>query len=76
MNGARRRALAGVRGRLEAIRDELDAICEEEDDAHEKPPGSLKDGERGWAMRAAADALYGASASLDDAIEPIGEACG
>lgn len=73
MNDARRKALAKLSDRIQAlqpeietIRDELAELAAEEREAFDALPESIQDGERGQAMDAAADSIEEASSCLDN----------
>jgi uncharacterized protein Yka (UPF0111/DUF47 family) len=74
MNKQRRQALEKIAEAVEALRDELNVVKEQEESAYENLLERLQDGEIGAAMQAAIDALQNAYGALDEAVESIREA--
>ena len=66
MNKARRNRIAEVQSQLEALKQEIDSILEEEQEAYDNMPESLQNGERGEAMQEAIDALESAVGSCEE----------
>ena len=69
MNKARRNRIAGVQSQLEALKQEIDSILEEEQEAYDNMPESLQNGERGEAMQGAIEALESAVSSCEEVEE-------
>ncbi|WLJ71177.1 hypothetical protein [Sphingomonas phage Carli] len=72
MNNARRKDIAAIIARLQAvqsefesIRDDLQSVGEAEREAYDNMPESLQQSERGEASSAAADTLENAHSELD-----------
>jgi predicted nuclease with TOPRIM domain len=72
MNAQRRKDIEAIRARLEQmqtmrddIRDEVDSLRADENDARENLPDSLKEGEKGEKMQSAVDALQEVYDALD-----------
>lgn len=85
MNKTRRKALNAVqdrltalnldvfRGEIESIRDEMERLCDEEQEAFDNLPESVQQGERGSDMQYGLDALKNAFDTIDAifcALEP------
>ena len=66
MNKARRNRIAEVQSQLETLKQEIDSILEEEQEAYDNMPESLQNGERGEAMQEAIDALESAVGSCEE----------
>lgn len=73
MNNDRRRRIASICTQLDAIREERDALAEEEREAFDNMPESLQASERGQASEGAADALDTARDATEEAISSLGE---
>lgn len=71
MNNDRRKKIEEIRANIEAANADLDALRDEERDAFEGMPDSLRESEQGQASEAAADALDEACDSLTSAIESL-----
>lgn len=72
MNNARRKDIAAIVSRLQAvqsefesIRDDLQSVAEAEREAFDNMPESLQSSERGEACSAAADALENAHSEME-----------
>lgn len=76
MNNTRRNAIRKIAEQLETLRNEIEDIKSEENDAYENMPESLQYSERGEAAQAAIDALDNAYNSVDEAISSLSEATG
>lgn len=74
MNKERRNKLAVLRGNLEDLAADLEALAGEERDAFDNMPESLQQGERGQQTEAAADALDEAVSELQTALNNIEQA--
>ena len=66
MNKARRNRIADVQSQLEELKQEIDSILAEEQEAYDNMPESLQNGERGEAMQEAIDALESAVSSCEE----------
>ena len=69
MNKARRNRIADVQTQLEALKQEIDSILAEEQEAYDNLPDSLQESERGEAMQEAIDALESAVSSCEEVDE-------
>ena len=76
MNADRRKTLTAIEAQITNLRDRLDELMNEEQDAFDNMPESLADGERGQAMEEAIQAMEEALSSLEDACSSIQEARG
>jgi hypothetical protein len=74
MNAKRRGEIRGLEARIELLRDELDALREEEQEYFDNMPESLQAGDRGERAEAAVAALDEAIEGLDDATTALAEA--
>lgn len=74
MNSNRRKQLEKALGQAEELKETLETIRDEEQEAHDNLPESIQYGERGDAMQEIADSLDYAASSLGDAIDNINEA--
>lgn len=74
MNKARRNRIAEVQNQLEALKQDIDSILEEEQEALDNMPESLQDSERGQAMQEVIDALESAIGSFDELDEYLTDA--
>ena len=74
MNKMRRKQLAEIQDKLAEIRDMIDSVLSDEQEAFDNLPESLQDGERGEAMQAAIDAMESAMDSCEEAESSIEEA--
>ncbi len=74
MNNDRRKALSNLHSKIDDLRNEVESIMNDESDAYENMPDSIKDGERGQAAELARDNLENAISSLQDALNSIEEA--
>ena len=68
MNKYRRTELKKIIDRLNEVKNDLSAICDEERDAMENLPENLQESDRRYAMEEAADNMEAAGDSIDDAI--------
>jgi predicted RNase H-like HicB family nuclease len=73
MNKTRRRKLTALIGRTEVIKDELDAILAEEQEAYDNMPEGLQCSARGEDSETAIGAMEEAIELLSDAIDVIDE---
>lgn len=74
MNKARRKKLQELMKQLESIKDELNEVQEEEQDAYDNLPENLQYSERGQQMEQAVENMSSAADYLDDIISCIEEA--
>ena len=74
MNKARRKRIEDVQSRLEELKQEIDGILAEEQEAYDNMPESLQEGERGEAMQEAIDALESAVSSCEEIDEYLTDA--
>lgn len=70
-----RQHAAALRGEIEAARDAVGAIGDDESEAHGNMPEGLQQSERGQTMEANAEAMEQAVSDLDGALDAIDEAC-
>ena len=73
MNKERRKELAKAIAQLEEIRDTIEYVRDEEQEAYDNMPESLQDTDRGQAMLEAIDNLDYATGNIDDAIDNLSE---
>lgn len=71
MNAERRKQLSGIVDKLDEVREELEAVKEDEETAFENMPESLQSSERGEAMQSAIDVLTDASETLEYALNEL-----
>lgn len=76
MNKDRRKHLSEIQSKLAELRDMIDTVLEEEQEAFDNLPESLQESERGEAMQAAIEAMESAMDSCDEAEESLEEAQG
>ena len=76
MNNKRRSEIKAIALQLEELRDKVEDLQREEQDAFDAMPESLQGGDRGDTSQAAADMLGEAYSSIDEAINQLGEAAG
>jgi len=74
MNRDRRRQLADIAGQLMDLRERIEVLREEEQEAYDNLPESLQEGERGQAIEQAVDALDTALAAVDEVTDALEEA--
>ncbi len=75
MNKQRRKSIGEVISKLEELREELDGIMSDEQEAFDNLPESLQESDRGNAMQEAIDNLDYAMSSFEEAIEYLESAC-
>ena len=68
MNNARRKIIEEIIGRIEPLKDEIDAVLSDEQGAFENMPEGLQQSVRGEAAEAAIGSLESASGQLEEAI--------
>lgn len=71
MNDKRRARLLDIELRLDALRTELEAVNEEEQEAFDNMPESLREGERGEKAQEALDALDSAMTAIVEAVDYV-----
>lgn len=76
MNNERRKSIRQLCEQLDDLKEQVDALREEEEDAFENMPWSLQESERGEVSQAATSALDSAIDSLEEAIGQLKEATG
>lgn len=69
MNKARRSSIQKIIERLEEIRDDIESVKNEEEEAYENLPESLQESGRGEAMSEAIDALDSAYSSIEEVLD-------
>lgn len=74
MNNARRKEIEKITVELEAIKERIEALQEEEQDAFGNLPESILYGERGDKMQSAIDNLEYAADNIQDCLENLSEA--
>ena len=74
MNNARRKEIEKITADLEAIKELIEALQEEEQDAFDNLPESIQYGERGDKMQSAIDNLEYAADNIQDCLDNLCEA--
>lgn len=74
MNNARRKEIEKITADLEAIKERIEALQEEEQDAFDNLPESIQYGERGDKMQSAIDNLESAADYIQDCLDNLCEA--
>ena len=74
MNNARRKEIEKITADLEAIKERIGALQEEEQDAFDNLPESIQYGERGDKMQSAIDNLEYAADNIQDCLDNLCEA--
>lgn len=74
MNKLRRKQLSEIQTKLCELRDMIDTVISEEQEAYDNLPESLQEGERGEAMQTAIDAMESAMESCEEAESSLEEA--
>ena len=74
MNNARRKEIEKITADLEAIKERIEALQEEEQDAFDNLPESIQYGERGDKMQGAIDNLEYAADNIQDCLDNLCEA--
>ena len=74
MNNARRKEIEKITADLEAIKERIEALQEEEQDAFDNLPESIQYGERGDTMQSAIDNLEYAADNIQDCLDNLCEA--
>lgn len=73
MNNQRRSKIEKAVAELERIRGILDDLCTEEQESYDNMPENFQMSDRGDESQEAISALEEASASIDDAIDRLGD---
>jgi hypothetical protein len=71
MNKARRKWLEDIYNRLEVLKDELENISAEEQDAYDNLPEGIQDSERGDAMEENVSDIDDAASSIEEIMDTI-----
>lgn len=74
MNANRRKQLSDITEEIEHIKERLEFLQEEEQEAFDNMPDNFQFGEKGDRMQASIDSIMEAADSLQDAIYSIMEA--
>lgn len=74
MNNERRKRLALLAQQVTELKDDVQAVLDEEEDAFNNLPEGLQNGERGDAMQTAIAALDAAVCALEEASDQLTEA--
>ena len=67
MNKIRRNQLKAIQEKMAELRDLIDAVLSDEQEAYDNLPESFQDGERGEAMQTAIEAMESAMESCEEA---------
>ena len=73
MNAARRKSLAEVTDLLQQAKDLLETVMDEERDAFDNIPESLREGDRGQEMEAGLDSMEDALSEIESAMDQISD---
>ena len=71
MNKARRKAIEEIIDQLGTLKEQIESVCEEEQEAYDNLPESIQYSERGEAMSEAASDLEDAASSIDDLMSTL-----
>ncbi|MDF5999578.1 hypothetical protein P4050_14345 [Pseudomonas aeruginosa] len=74
MNNARRRQLQQITAQLEEIREQIETLASEEEEALDAMPESLQDSNRGRRTEEIVDQLNEAASGIEDAVAVLNEA--
>lgn len=74
MNNARRKEIEKITADLEEIKERIEALQEEEQNAFDNLPESIQYGERGDKMQSAIDNLEYAADNIQDCLDNLCEA--
>ena len=74
MHNPRRKEIEKITADLEAIKERIEALQEEEQDAFDNLPESIQYGERGDKMQSAIDNLEYAADNIQDCLDNLCEA--
>lgn len=75
MNKQRRKSIQEVMEKLEELKEQLDYIMSDEQEAFDNLPESLQESSRGSAMQEAIDNLDYAMSSIEEVVEYLESAC-
>ena len=71
MNKSRRKAIEEIIDQLGTLKEQIESVCEEEQEAYDSLPESIQYSERGEAMSEAASDLEDAASSIDDVMSTL-----
>ena len=71
MNKARRKAIEEIIDQMGTLKEQIESVCEEEQEAYDNLPESIQYSERGEAMSEAASDLEDAASSIDDVMSTL-----
>lgn len=71
MNKTRRKLIEKIIEQLETLKDEVESITEEEQEAYDNLPDGIQDSEKGETMYEAISDLEDASSNFDDIIDTL-----
>ena len=71
MNNQRRKEIKSILGQLEYFKDELERICNDEEDYHDNIPENLQDSDRAISSEEAIDSLNEAIENLENSINEL-----
>lgn len=71
MNKARRKAIEEIIDQLGTLKEQIESVCEEEQEAYDNLPESIKYSERGEAMSEMTTDLEDAASSIDDVMSTL-----
>lgn len=74
MNNTRRKEIDKLTAQIEEIKEAIEALRDEEQEAFDNMPESLQDGERGERMQSAVEALEYAADDLQECLDHLSEA--
>ena len=74
MNKARRKRIDEIQEKLSEMKDLIDEVLSEEQEAYDNLPESIQDSERGEAMQTAIDSLESAVSSCEEIEDYLNEA--
>lgn len=74
MNKARRKRIDEIQEKLQEMKDLIDEVLSEEQEAYDSLPESIQDSERGEAMQTAIDSLESAVSSCEEIEDYLTEA--
>ena len=71
MNKARRKAIEEIIDQLGTLKEQIESVCEEEQEAYDNLPESIQYSERGEAMSETTTDLEDAASSIDDVMSTL-----
>lgn len=74
MNADRRKRIIAIKDQLEALKEGIDGILEEEREYIDNMPENMREGEKGQNAEQIADTLDNAANSLDEALSGLDDA--